>query len=417
MQFEPAALPSWLRRRRATAPLTKLAPLLLFLTFLTACATGPAGATRDQPVPGVILPLATDGAEIVDQRGRRVRFQGVSWYGAESPDFVVGGLDRQPLSIIAAKVREGGFTMVRLPWSNEMVARNPLIADERLAANPDLRGLRALDVFDRVVEALGAEGVMVVLDNHRSSAEWCCDESLGDGLWHTPAYPEAVWLQHWRRMAVRYRHLPHVVGAELRNAIRPDPSQGLRPTWGDGSSLTDWRAAAERGGEAVLQANPNLLIVVGGVDHQHNLHGVWEHPVRLSRPDRLVYAVHDYVWWRDAEERNHPRAFAEASHRRWGFVRERDFAHRAPVWISEWGGCLSAGDVGQCPEADTAYIAAMSRHLRDSRIDWAWQPLNGTQSSGRGRAVGMPETWGLLDPSWSRWSDPALVQRLTGPGR
>lgn len=390
------------------------AALLLGLLLLTsACVTGPGGTTREQPVAGVTLPLSTDGAEIVDQRGRRVLWRGVNWYGSESPDFVVGGLDKRQLAEIAGEIKDGGFNVVRLPWSNEMVARNPLISPERLAANPELQGLRALGVFDRVVEALGAEGIMVVLDNHRSRADWCCDTAHGDGLWHTAAYPEAVWLQHWRRMAVRYRHLPYVVGAELRNGIRPDPGQGLTPTWGDGATLTDWKAAAERGGEAVLQANPNLLVIVGGIDWQNNLHGVWEHPVALSRPNRLVYAVHDYPWWRSAEELADPRLFEERSRERWGFVRHRDFAHRAPVWVSEWGGCVQPDHNGPCPESDTAYVEAFALYARESRIDWNWQPLNGTQSSGYGRQVGAVESWGLLDPTWSRWSDPDLVQRLT----
>jgi endoglucanase len=125
----------------------------------------------------------------VDRAGHRVKLASVNWYGAESPEFVVGGLDRQPLSRIASLIERGGFNSVRLPWSNQLVEQNPVVPSEYLAANPRLQGKRALDVLDAVVRELGRHGLMVVLDNHRSRADWCCDEEHGDGLWYTREYP------------------------------------------------------------------------------------------------------------------------------------------------------------------------------------------------------------------------------------
>ncbi|GAA3439277.1 hypothetical protein GCM10018954_088980 [Kutzneria kofuensis] len=163
---------------------------------------------------------------------------------------------------------------------------------------------------------------MVVLDNHRSRGDWCCDEAHGDGLWHTPAYPESSWLADWRFMAQRYRHSPQVIAAELRNEIRPDPSQKLSPTWGDGNPATDWQAAAVRGGNAVLAVNPKLLVIVGGLNYQLDLKGVPAHPVTLSVPDRLVYAVHDYTWDHAVGHLTDDAAFAADETQRWGFVAE-----------------------------------------------------------------------------------------------
>ncbi|MFY1692834.1 glycoside hydrolase family 5 protein [Plantactinospora sp. WMMB782] len=153
-------------------------------------------------------------------------------------------------------------------------------------------GSKALPIFDAVVDELGRHGLMVIPNNHRSRGNWCCDEAHGDGLWHTPQYPESAWTEDCKFMVARYRHRPHVIGAELRNEIRPDPSQGLAPTWGDGDPLTDWRAAAIRGGNAVLSVNPRLLIIVGGMDYQSNLRGARDFPVTLALSHRLVYATH-----------------------------------------------------------------------------------------------------------------------------
>src|SRR5262249_37906773 len=107
-------------------------------------------------------------------------------------------------------------------------------------------------------------------------------------------------------------------------------------TWGDGNSLTDWRLAAERAGNAILAANPNWLILVQGVQFYNGdqywwggqLQGAALYPVRLSRPDKLVYSPHDYgpsVW---------RQAWFEAS----------DFPQNLPkIWDQHWGHLIQQG--------------------------------------------------------------------------
>lgn len=359
--------------------------------------------------------LRTSGTSIVDESGHRVKLASVNWFGAESGEFVVGGLDRQPLDRIAKLIRDGGFNSVRLPWSNELVERNPVVADTYLTANPRLRGKRALDVLDAVIDTLGRHRLMVVLDNHRGRGDWCCDEAHGDGLWHTPAYPESSWLADRRFMAERYRNRPQVVAAELRNEIRPDPSQQLTPTWGDGNPATDWRAAAERGGNAVLAANPKLLVVVGGLNYQYDLKGVPAHPVTLSVPGRLVYAVHDYTWDHPASHLTDAAAFAADQTQRWGFVAEPGHPWSAPVYVTEWGGCTQPNaDGSPCTQDRLTYPYTMARYLQTSDLDWAWWPINGTQSSGYNRTRGAVETYGLLNPTWTAYANQDLMGVLHG---
>ena len=61
-------------------------------------------------------------------------------------------------------------------------------------------------------------------------------------------------------LAQRYANNPTVIGADLHN----EPHSPA--CWGCGDMATDWRLAAERAGNAILQVNPNWLIVVEGVD-------------------------------------------------------------------------------------------------------------------------------------------------------
>lgn len=63
--------------------------------------------------------------------------------GAQCMDYVPNGLHLNHVDDIARLIRPAGFNTVRLQWSNEMVALNPLVATEFVAANPQFYGRQA----------------------------------------------------------------------------------------------------------------------------------------------------------------------------------------------------------------------------------------------------------------------------------
>jgi endoglucanase len=418
------------RRRASKRRSGRLLAVLASFALAASCAACDGGSgPRPGPVrtpsaeaalPG---PLHTDGRWIVDASGHRVKLAGVNWSGAETPAYVVGGLDVRRLDDLAALIAAGGFDSVRLPWSDQLVEENPVVPDRYLAANPQLQGEHALDVLDAVIAALGRHGVMVVLDDHRSRADWCCDEVHGDGLWYTRAYPEAAWIADWRTMAARYRRNPDVVGAELRNEIRPEPQLAPGPTtatWGDGSPSTDWRAAAQRAGNAVLAEDPGLLVIVGGVDFGANLTGAYLHPVRLAVPHRLVYAAHDYSAMHTSAQLSDYRLFGLQLGIRFGMLTVAGQPFTAPVYLSETGTCTQPTDADPCRPTDPAYLRQISRYLEATDLDFAYWPLNGTQGPGYDRVEGAVETYGLLAPDWSRYGNRdvlSVLQQLQRPTR
>jgi endoglucanase len=233
-------------------------------------------------------PLHTRGHDILDSAGHRVRLTSVNWYGFDQKDFVVGGLDHAPLATIVKEIADLGVNSVRLPWANETLERNPWVPDYALKANPQLRGKHAMEVMDSVVRALADAHIMVILDNHVSRADWCCNDSDGNGLWYNAEYPESQWLTDWQTIVGRYKSERWVVGADLRNELRSHAA------WGGTNPKLDWHAAAERGGNAVLAANPLLMIMVESPDYSTNFLGFDKLPVRLNIANRLVYSPHAY---------------------------------------------------------------------------------------------------------------------------
>ena len=136
---------------------------------------------------------------------------------------------------MARKIRTMGFNSVRLPWANQIVEENPYVPGYALTANPELRGKRALEIMDEVIRALAAEHLMVILDNHVSRSDWCCNDKDGNGLWYNREYPESHWIEDWKTLVRRYKAQPYVVAADLRNELRSGAQ------WGGNDPTLDWR--------------------------------------------------------------------------------------------------------------------------------------------------------------------------------
>jgi len=346
-------------------------------------------------------PLHTSGRKILDARGRPVHLASVNWYGFDQKEFVPGGLDHAPLAEIVASIRALGFNSVRLPWANETVERDPLVPDYAVEANPALRGKHALEVMDAVVSALAKARLLVILDNHVSRADWCCSDDDGNGLWHSPDYPEEKWLADWRLLAARYRGQRWVVGADLRN----EPRSGA--AWGDGDPRLDWHAAAERGGNAVLEVNPDLLVIVEGPEYSTNFTAFAGLPLSLRVKDRLVYSPHAY--FSPAHAFSSYQELHEAYRVRAGFLLDQEPG--VPLWVGEFGTCQTL-DCG----ANSQWFLWFVRYLEENKLGWGYWPLNGTQSSGSSRAYGTPETYGLLATDYRRVAAPRIVELLRKVG-
>jgi endoglucanase len=329
----------------------------------------------------------------VDSNNRRVKLVGVSWYGAEEQDYVVAGLEIADINQIAAKIKSSGFNSVRLLWSNELYETNPVVSDKVVAANPQLKGLHAMEVFDAVVNALAAQRLFVILDNHVSTADWCCKDADGNELWYHASYPETSWIADWKGIVQRYRGQPAVVAVDLRNELRAAASWGGDPKY-------DWHAAAERGGNAVLSVNPNLLVMVEGIHYASDLTGVAQLPVTLSVAHRVVYSSHEYSWFRRG--RNSYGQLQQQLDQAWGYIATPGRSYTAPVWVGEFGICHTSLSCvqGSTPGSQGFWYTNFLRYLKEKDTDWNYWALNGTQARGTSRTFGAEETYGVLDRTW-----------------
>lgn len=166
------------------------------------------------------LPLSTDGRWIVDgTTGRRVKLTCVNWAAHLEP-MLAEGLDKKPLGDIVAKIRRLRFNCVRLTWATYMFTRpshSERPVKETLDAlglakakggmawnNPLVLNMTHTEAYAAVVDELGKQGVMVVLDNHVSKPKWCCPYDDGNGFFGDEYFDPREWLRGLVAVAGRF---------------------------------------------------------------------------------------------------------------------------------------------------------------------------------------------------------------------
>ncbi|MGD9622965.1 MAG: glycosyl hydrolase family 18 protein, partial [Mycolicibacterium sp.] len=348
--------------------------------------------------------LSTLGNQIVDSAGNTVKLAGVNWFGGETSNGVPHGLwTRGYKSMIDQMVTEG-FNTIRLPFSNEMLHSSAAPTGIDYFKNPELQGLSRLQVMDEIIRYAGEKNMRVILDQHRSAAG---NGPNGNGLWYEGAYTEDKWVADWQLLANRYKGNSTVIGVDLAN----EPHNG---TWGGGGA-TDWARAAERAGNAVLAVNPNLLIIVEGVETYQgqnywwggNLMGVKDRPIVLNVPNRVVYSPHDYPnsvyaqpWFQQA---GFAAGLPDKFEQMWGYIYEQNIA---PIMVGEFGTKLVDPKDEPWFEAITSYMSGDFDN--NGTIDiasglegvsftyWSWNPNSG-------------DTGGILADDWTTVNQNKMV--------
>lgn len=208
--------------------------------------------------------LSTSGNQIVDFSGAAVRLTGVNWFGSEGFAFRPGGLDVRSYKDMMDQMAANGFNVIRLPFSDQTLQANQQPSGIDFSKNPELSGLNALGVIDKIVEYADQIGMKIILDHHRSSDGAGPNEN---GLWYTVQHSEQAMTDNWVMLANRYKDNHSVIGADLHNEPHNNyDNMSASATWGGGGAY-DWAAAAKRIGDAIRSnGTSDWLLLVEGVE-------------------------------------------------------------------------------------------------------------------------------------------------------
>src|SRR5919108_6003916 len=90
--------------------------------------------------------LHTSGNQILDATGKAVGLSGINWFGFETESRAPHGLWQRNWQEMLDQVRDLGYNVIRLPFSNAMLAPGTKPTGINYAENPDLANLSALEV-------------------------------------------------------------------------------------------------------------------------------------------------------------------------------------------------------------------------------------------------------------------------------
>jgi aryl-phospho-beta-D-glucosidase BglC (GH1 family) len=251
--------------------------------------------------------LHRQGNKLIDEEGKTVRLTGVNWFGFETSNMAPHGLWARDWLGMLIQVKEMGFNCVRLPFCDRMLdadakvksistyGSDPYRGVTQGTINKELEGKSPLEVLDIIIGGCRQVGLKVILDNHSREPDGYMEEKV----WTAAGVSEEKWIADWVMLAKRYKGNNAVVAFDLDNEPHGTTAEG-GAQWGTAGK--DWKVAAQKCGNAILAENPDVLIVVEGVQQVGsdgywwggNLIGAKTAPIVLSKPDKLVYSPHEY---------------------------------------------------------------------------------------------------------------------------
>lgn len=287
------------------------------------------------------------------------RLTGVNWFGFETGDAVPHGLWTRDYKSMLKQMKDLGFNCVRIPWANEMLDKYPAsittsewVGDpytNKMGINMDLAGRSSLEVMDKIIEEAGRLDLRIILDCHSRALDGYYEETL----WYTDEWPESLWISDWVMITERYLHNHAVIAFDINNephgglhgmGMKPPASWGYHvPGYGD----TDWKAAVERCAAAIRQVNPDIIIIIQGVQESSDGSNYWwgsnhkdlrTYPVTSIPASKLMFSVHEYgpgvasqTWFDDPA---FPDNLEDVWRDRFWFIYEEDIAG---LYIGEMG--------------------------------------------------------------------------------
>lgn len=361
--------------------------------------------------------------KILDATGQEIQLRGISHFGFNTPILQPQYLWAMGWKQQIAQIKSLGFNAVRVPFVPDTLYNTTPVNQLSYidaALNPELIGKTPLQALDLWMAEADRQGLYVLLDFHSVSTQrlyptWFVSNPADFGLTHNKqAYSKDHWTRDLAFVARRYAGLPHFFAIDLYN----EPNGVVRWSAGDKDARDPenfWKSAAESAAAAVLQANPNLMVFVQGINGnfdgrgKSNLAMNWGEDFQpqayqpLAIPnDKLVLSPHTYgpdVYVKSSfGAANFPANLAADWETLFG-----QFSSIHPVVVGEWGGKYGQGTGGQADMIwQNAFVDYLiSKGIRSS-FYWSYTPNSG-------------DTGGILDEALVPRQDKlALLRRHWG---
>ncbi len=432
--------------RKTASVMTAAALLAGTSVFFTDAVSGQglrAGAVDDTNDDW----LHAEGDKLYDMYGNEVWLTGANWFGMNCSECFLHGLWSCDMSDTLASIADHGINLLRIPVSTELLyywmigepdpasginAKNtPDYSFNPELCREDGTQMDSLEIFDVLLKLCKENGIKVMVDVHSPDAN---NSGHNYELWYGKEMSTGVmvttkiWMDTWVWLADRYKNDDTLIALDLKN--EPHGKRGYDsatcPTtiakWDNSTDENNWKYAVETCAKKILEVNPNVLIVVEGIEQYPkteqgynfdtpdvweptvnrpspgqpawwggNLRGVKDYPSALGEQQaKLVYSPHDYgpsvypQTWFDKDFTTQT-LLDDYWYDTWAYIDDQGIA---PLLIGEWGGFMDAGK-------NQKWMSLLRDYMIETHINhtfWCINPNSG-------------DTGGLLDATFSKWDE------------
>jgi aryl-phospho-beta-D-glucosidase BglC (GH1 family) len=401
-----------------------------------------------------------DKAQIVDMNGNEVWMTGVNWFGYNVGSQIFDGAWSANVHHCLDLIADHGFNLLRVPMSTEILLQwkagkpDPIIKLNEYE-NPELTvegveggtPMYSFDIWNQVVKWCRENGIKIMMDVHCATTNAA---GHNYALWYDTNFSEKDWLDALAWFSDYYKDDDTIIAIDLKNEPHGKKDDGIFAKWDGSKDANNWRYAAEKGAKACLDQNPNLLIMVEGIevypktdkgfdwnspstDYSHyddpeyqpyygawwgaNFRGVRDYPVDLGEhQSQLVYSPHDYgpeVYKQTWFYLNDPsKTFSRETllddywRDTWAFLVEENIS---PLLMGEWGGWVD--EEHDKTGENVHWMQELRDYMIDKHIHHTFWCFNENSS----------DTGGLVYDNFQKWDDvkyefikPALWQTTDG---
>jgi aryl-phospho-beta-D-glucosidase BglC (GH1 family) len=407
---------------------------MLLSLFPVSFVVKAADAADPLSAPGNDDWLHVKGNKIVDKDGREVWLTGTNWFGFNTGSGVFDGVWSCNMKTAFKNMADRGINFLRIPMSvqiiNEWAAGIYPKSQVNDFVNPELKGKNSLELFDIAMSNCKEYGIKVMVDIHSAPSA-----AMGHTipLWYDGSFTTEDFYKALEWIAKRYKNDDTILAVDLKNEPHGNPNQSAEfAKWDNSKDRNNWKYVAEEAGKKVLAINPNLLIMVEGVEAYPksgydytakdewgkeskyyfnwwggSLRGVKDYPVNLGTGNsQLVYSPHDYgpmvykqSWFYDGFTKN--TLYNDCWKDNWAFINEQNIA---PLLIGEWGGFMDGGP-------NEKWMVALRDYMIENKIHHTFWCYNANSG----------DTGGLVTHDFITWEEdkyallkPALWQNKAG---
>lgn len=397
--------------------------------------------------------LHVENGKVVDMNGKEVWMTGVNWFGYNCGRQVFDGVWSKNMHSMLNQIADHGFNLLRVPmstqiilqWKNKGSDKGSGVGEVNMMVNPyenpeltvgggvDGEGQYELkysfDIWNMAVNWCRENGMKIMIDIHSATS---ASSGHQVPLWYDDNFSTDDWLEALEWFCDYYKDDDTIVAIDLKNEPHGKPEEGKFAKWDDSKDDNNWKYAAERGAMACLKQNPNLLIMIEGiecypdfaagadwttpaVDYAHydepskvfgawwggNLRGVKDHPVDIGEyKKQIVYSPHDYgplVWaqkwfYMEDDSKTFSRETLLDDYWRdsWAYLVEDNMY---PLLMGEWGGFI---DAEHDPTGENKHwMQELRDYMIDKRIHHTFWCFN--ENSG--------DTGGLVYDDFGKWDE------------